>query len=247
MDIKLKSSLAIYAILAYLIAPSPAVAIPYNVIDLGTTDEMYSNPVLAKIKFNERKNINSSGQTIINGDDGRAWISNPDGTVTELRPLEGSYYSSGYLINDSGDVAGTSVIFVRCTIDGCQFPGERSVSTLWKRDGTVVELWSGEVTFINDSGLVAGREDDGSRFYPVLWQEGVMVDFYSLLGPVLTNEEGWEIRDILGINDDNWILALAVNYFYDYPAHGFLFTPVIETLDIEPAQLFPVPEPGLLS
>jgi len=134
-----------------------------------------------------------------------------NGTMTELGTLLEE--SSADAINDAGEIVGASV------------SPTGTIATRW-RSGVMEALPalggsdSGAVSINNAGKIVGSATDAGGAWHAVLWQGGAAVDLATLVD--MPSE--WTLQGASHINDNDWIVASAVNQSQSY--RFFLLVPV---------------------
>ena len=140
-------------------------------------------------------------------------------TFTDLGALGGNY-SEATGINNSGQVVGWSEMstgYMHATIWNGTTPTDL---------GALEGGRHSRAMGINNSGQVVGWSYAAGAQHATIWNGGTPTDLNDFLSVSDVNA-GWELNGAYGINDNGWVVGIAVNAMTG-AANAFLLTPVPE-------------------
>jgi probable HAF family extracellular repeat protein len=178
---------------------SPAIAQPYQLVDLGTLGGSTS----FALDVNNNRQVSGNAQTPTGQPSPRlnAFIwSPPGGPLQNIGTLPGSNnFSRGYAINDSGVVVGES-------------DNNSSRAFRWDSGGGMTGLTRlagdndrGVAHDINNAGTIVGISNNGSVSRATRWVGGVASDLGTIAGTVSATGRAW------AINQGGQVAGLSTN------------------------------------
>lgn len=174
----------------------------------GTITNLFQSSFLAP-------DINDSGQVV--GASANKAVRWSGGTITNLSVLPQTTSSYAYAINNAGQIAG----------DSTTATGDRA--TFWDY-GTVLYLGTlgpdSVAMDINESGQIVGSSNAAIGGTPraALWNHGCGVIDLNKYLPLNISKLGWVLREASAINDNGWIVGIAINAKTN-ECRGFLMIP----------------------
>ena len=131
-----------------------------------------------------------------------------DGVVTLLGPIPGGYTSLAFAVNSFDEVVGVGWLK-----SDCNNSGFTSHAFLWQMGsmfdlGVLPEMCGCIALDINDLGQIVGYCETDIDAAPFLWQDGKMIDLYTLVPP----EFNLLLGSAFAINNAGHILVNGGNY-----------------------------------
>lgn len=168
------------------------------------TGETYLDSSLGDNQYLYANDINDYGQLVgrisnYYPTESRAVLSSINGSITEIGTLPARDFSNASLINNVGQVIGTSY-----NLDS-EFNAIDNSTFLWSVTSDMTDIgYYFYPTDINDSGQVVGSFD-GS---PIVWSSNEGIVF---LNSLIDPSQGWKLTGASAINEKGQIAATGIN------------------------------------